>query len=85
MNHISNRKFMTLKSRCKQSFRYKLGFDSLLFYSAFPDGCLSFYGPHSIGCLGTVWKTTGCLVEGFEWPARLPDANIERLNELNLR
>lgn len=37
----------------------------------FPDTCPTFYGPHSVQCLNTVWLSVGCLPEGENYPQKL--------------
>ncbi|XP_078486426.1 uncharacterized protein LOC144744930 [Ciona intestinalis] len=50
----------------------------------FPENCDTYYGPHSVECLTTIWKSKGCLVEGSKAPVKLNTAEKEALDLLNV-
>ncbi|XP_078487533.1 uncharacterized protein LOC144745378 [Ciona intestinalis] len=51
---------------------------------AIPNTCDSHNGPHSVGCLTTIWESKGCLGEGTKAPDKLNTAEKEALDLLNL-
>ncbi|XP_078487534.1 uncharacterized protein LOC144745379 [Ciona intestinalis] len=51
---------------------------------AFPNGCGSHNGPHSVECLTTIWESNGCLSEGTNAPIKLNTAEKEVLDLLTL-
>ncbi|XP_078487489.1 uncharacterized protein LOC100175212 isoform X3 [Ciona intestinalis] len=51
---------------------------------AFPDNCDTYYGPHSVECLTTIWESKGCLSEGSKAPVKLDTAEKEALDLLNV-
>ncbi|XP_078486406.1 uncharacterized protein LOC144744913 [Ciona intestinalis] len=51
---------------------------------AFPNGCGSHAGPHSVECLTTIWESNGCLSEGTNAPIKLNTAEKEVLDLLTL-
>nr|XP_026695983.1 uncharacterized protein LOC108950895 isoform X20 [Ciona intestinalis] len=50
----------------------------------FPDNCDTYYGPHSVECLTTIWEWKGCLVEGTKAPDNLNAGDNDALDLLNL-
>lgn len=53
--------------------------------SEMPDECPTFYGPHSMDCLRTIWKNVGCLPEGDEFPDKLSLGQINAMTAFNYR
>jgi len=51
---------------------------------AFPKVCYSFKGPHSLDCLTTMWYASGCLDDGYNYPAVLRPSDLAELNSMNL-
>ncbi|XP_078486601.1 uncharacterized protein LOC144745010 isoform X3 [Ciona intestinalis] len=50
----------------------------------FPDNCDTYYGPHSVECLTTIWEWKGCLAEGTKAPVKLKTNELETINLLNI-
>ncbi|XP_078487513.1 uncharacterized protein LOC144745367 isoform X3 [Ciona intestinalis] len=50
----------------------------------FPENCDTYYGPHSVECLTTIWISKGCLSEGTKAPVKLDHAEKEALDFLNV-
>ncbi|XP_078487555.1 uncharacterized protein LOC144745395 [Ciona intestinalis] len=50
----------------------------------FPDNCDTYYGPHSVECLTTIWEWKGCLGEGTKAPVKLETNETEALDLLNV-
>ena len=57
----------------------------IMFTSAFSDGCESYHGPHPAKCLVSMWKSAGCVEEGYLYPRNLTESHVEKLNNLNLQ
>ena len=36
--------------------------------SVFPGGCKSYYGPHNLECISSIWRSSGCLDGGLGYP-----------------
>nr|XP_039272237.1 uncharacterized protein LOC120346536 [Styela clava] len=51
----------------------------------YPTDCINYYGPHSVECLETIWLSAKCLEEGSKYPEKRDEAELVRLDELNLR
>ncbi|XP_077971340.1 uncharacterized protein LOC144425696 [Styela clava] len=51
----------------------------------YPTDCINYYGPHSVECLETIWLSAKCLEEGSKYPEKRDEAEVVRLDELNLR
>ncbi|XP_077971333.1 uncharacterized protein LOC120346548 [Styela clava] len=51
----------------------------------YPTGCSKYFGPHSISCLETIWKTVQCLPEGQKYPQKLSSTELNDLNKKNIR
>jgi len=54
-------------------------------FSEFPQGCKSYYGPHTMECYETIWTDVGCVEEGFNYTPNTSMLSIEALKNLNLR
>ncbi|XP_078486407.1 uncharacterized protein LOC144744914 [Ciona intestinalis] len=50
----------------------------------FPDNCDTYYGPHSVQCLTTIWEWKGCLNEGTKAPVKLDHADKEAVDLLTV-
>lgn len=50
-----------------------------------PVSCPTYYGPHSLDCLKTVWDLVGCLPEGTKFPGKLLSSKVSALSALNYR
>nr|XP_026693802.1 uncharacterized protein LOC113474930 [Ciona intestinalis] len=50
----------------------------------FPENCVSYYGPHSIDCLITIWEEVDCKVKGYRYPSILTTSDAQALKSLNL-
>uniref|UniRef100_H2XP01 Uncharacterized protein n=1 Tax=Ciona intestinalis TaxID=7719 RepID=H2XP01_CIOIN len=50
----------------------------------FPDNCATYYGPHSVECLTTIWQSKGCLKEGTKAPVKLNTTEKNALDLLNV-
>uniref|UniRef100_UPI000EF4FFBF uncharacterized protein LOC113475320 n=1 Tax=Ciona intestinalis TaxID=7719 RepID=UPI000EF4FFBF len=50
----------------------------------FPDNCDTYYGPHSVECLTTIWEWKGCLYEGTKAPVKLDHADKEAVDLLTV-
>nr|XP_026695288.1 uncharacterized protein LOC108950586 isoform X2 [Ciona intestinalis] len=50
----------------------------------FPENCETYYGPHSLYCLTTIWESKGCLSEGSKAPDKLNKADIKAFNLMNV-
>lgn len=50
-----------------------------------PDTCPTYYGPHTVECLNTVWGLAGCLPEGEKYPAKLSQFELPFLVALAYR
>uniref|UniRef100_UPI000EF458B6 uncharacterized protein LOC113475491 n=1 Tax=Ciona intestinalis TaxID=7719 RepID=UPI000EF458B6 len=50
----------------------------------FPEDCDTYYGPHGVECLTTIWESHGCLNEGTKAPVNLNAGDIDALDLLNL-
>ncbi|XP_078486405.1 uncharacterized protein LOC144744910 [Ciona intestinalis] len=53
-------------------------------FLVFPDNCDTYYGPHSVECFTTIWKSKGCLTEGTKAPVKLVKNETEALDLLNV-
>ncbi|XP_078487544.1 uncharacterized protein LOC144745384 [Ciona intestinalis] len=51
----------------------------------YPDKCDSYDGPHTVGCLTTIWEEVGCKIEGLRYPGVLTSADVDALKILSLR
>nr|XP_039272236.1 uncharacterized protein LOC120346535 [Styela clava] len=51
----------------------------------YPTNCINYYGPHSVECLETIWLSAKCLEEGSKYPEKRDEAELVRLDELDLR
>nr|XP_026691290.1 uncharacterized protein LOC113474438 [Ciona intestinalis] len=49
----------------------------------FPENCDSYYGPHTVECLTTMWESKGCLGEGTKAPVKLDTAEKDTINIMN--
>ncbi|XP_078487541.1 uncharacterized protein LOC144745382 [Ciona intestinalis] len=59
--------------------------ESDVYYSTvFPQNCSTYYGPHSVDCLATVWESKGCLSEGTKAPVKLDTSERDILDVLNV-
>ncbi|XP_078486413.1 uncharacterized protein LOC144744923 [Ciona intestinalis] len=50
----------------------------------FPEFCDTYYGPHSVECLTTIWQAKGCLSEGTKAPDKLDTAEKNALDLLHV-
>ncbi|XP_078487526.1 uncharacterized protein LOC144745375 [Ciona intestinalis] len=50
----------------------------------FPENCDTYYGPHSVECLTTIWESKGCLSEGSKAPNKLDTAEKDALDLMNI-
>jgi len=53
-------------------------------FSAFPDGCISYEGPHSFECYTNLWLKAGCIQEGFDRPETMSVSEKAAMDEKNL-
>ena len=51
----------------------------------FPMNCLAFWGPHTLECLLSIWRDSGCLEEGELFPLKLSEEDLESYFKLNLK
>lgn len=51
----------------------------------YPQNCTRYYGPHSIDCLITMWRTATCLQEGYKFPDKLTSVRLDELDAQNIR
>ncbi|XP_039272238.2 uncharacterized protein LOC120346537 [Styela clava] len=51
----------------------------------YPTNCNNYYGPHSVECLETIWLSAKCLEEGSKYPEKRDEAELVRLDDLDLR
>ena len=58
---------------------------SSCYCSEFPDGCLTYEGPHSYHCLANLWIDSGCLETGEKHPQSLSAEEVAAFNKLTLR
>ena len=58
---------------------------TVLFFTVFPQHCVSYVGPHSTQCLTSLWKSAGCVKTGLRYPGKLTEKVQEHLKKLNLR
>ena len=56
----------------------------MFIFAAFPQGCDSYFGPHSSECLVNLWIEEGCSAEGFEYFVKSA-GNNRNLDLLNLK
>ncbi|XP_078486414.1 uncharacterized protein LOC144744924 [Ciona intestinalis] len=52
--------------------------------TVFPENCDTYYGPHSVECLTTIWESKGCLSEGTKAPVKLDKNEKDALDLLNV-
>uniref|UniRef100_F6R884 Uncharacterized protein n=1 Tax=Ciona intestinalis TaxID=7719 RepID=F6R884_CIOIN len=52
---------------------------------ALPDNCDSYYGPHNLECLITIWEEVDCKVMGWRYPGNLTVSDADTLRSSNLR
>ena len=57
----------------------------IAYVTVFPTGCVSYYGPHTLSCLNTVWKSSGCLEEGDIYPEKASGYRLFVWANLNIR
>ncbi|XP_078486833.1 uncharacterized protein LOC144745070 [Ciona intestinalis] len=50
-----------------------------------PENCNSYHGPHSIGCLVTIWEEVDCKIQGYRFPGNLTSADADALKNMDLR
>ncbi|XP_078486402.1 uncharacterized protein LOC144744907 [Ciona intestinalis] len=50
----------------------------------FPDNCDTYYGPHSVECLTTIWEWKGCLGEGTKAPVKLDHIELHDVDVINI-
>jgi len=51
-------------------------------FIAFPEGCESYKGPHSIDCQASLWNSAGCLQGGEGYPSRFLENEEDVLQTL---
>ena len=56
-----------------------------MFFAEFPFACETFIGPHSMECLTSIWKSSGCKAAGYKYPANLDDDVLSVLSNDTLR
>ena len=66
-------------------FVYKKFCDDIIKFLEFPVGCNTVNGPHPPLCLNSLWLEAGCLMQGSKAPDKLPIANMNFLNTMNIR
>ena len=63
-----------------------LALDHISFYiPVFPHGCLSYYGPHQLNCLVTIWHESGCVSQGSYAPEFANPDVIAKYNRMDIR
>lgn len=55
----------------------------LIYYIDLPETCPTYYGPHSMDCLKTLWGMVKCLPEGHEYPRKLAAPHVNVLSMTN--
>ena len=55
------------------------------FVLGFPANCSSFHGPFSNECLNNIWKSVGCLPNGFSVPTNLAALQLSEFDEFTLK
>ena len=53
-------------------------------YTVLPSHCGTYYGPHSLECLETLWLESGCLIEGHATPSNLTADRLASLGAMNI-
>jgi len=56
----------------------------ICFRLAFPDGCVSFYGPHAPNCVEELRRIAGLVEEGWSNVRNLSDGQRNALDTLNI-
>lgn len=51
----------------------------------YPNNCTYYYGPHPVECLVTIWLSVNCLPDGYKYPLKLNDTELDILDNMNLR
>lgn len=64
----------------------------ILYFSVFfsiileyPNKCTKYYGPHSMGCLETLWNYAHCVSQGAAYPGKISSSELARHDSMNLR
>ena len=55
------------------------------FSVAYPDNCVTYYGPHTTECLETMWYAVNCLQEGTKHISKLTNEEIQILDHMDLK
>jgi len=56
-----------------------------MFFTVFPDSCISYGGPHSLECVSEIWKDSGCDENGVLHPEFREDFMKNELLNLPIR